>query len=822
MPKPHRTAPAVALAIASVLGPATARAQLPQPALGSVFPAGGRAGEAATIQPLGTNLEGAEGLWFDHPGIRAFRLKGGAFAVAIAPDVPVGLHDVRVLGPLGVSNPRAFAVGDRPEAEEVEPNDTPTTATPLPLNSTVNGRSQTPADVDCFAFEGKAGQKLILDVAAERIDSPMDATLRVYGPNGAPLAESQDDRGSDPVVELTLPADGRYVAKVHDVTYAGTPGHAYRLTFHDGPLPEAIVPASAPPGAASTFTLLGRNLGPGSSPGRPEQKPLAITSTTAPLAPGLEFVPSWAASRLGMPVRLAGPSGLSEPVFLAEATDPVVLEREPNDDEAHAQEVTPPCDLTGTFGARGDVDIYRFRATKGAVWWVEATAHRLGSQADPAFVIQKVPEKGPATDLTAGDDLPDPGFGPRFSAASVDAAVRWVAPEDGLYQVVINDLYNSQRGDPRLVYRLNIRPERPDFRLYVVPDPAQAPAALTLRAGGRATATLLLARLDGFAGSILVEPRDLPPGVTCDPVAIGPGQLSAPIVFTAAENAGPIAGVIRLVGRAEGEGPTIPKLEREALAGAMTRAPIPNPNGGPPPPSTARLARGLVVAIRDLPGVRLSAKPARFVVGQGHQLPLDLELTRSPGVVEPVSVAVTDLPPTMTAPAAVTIAKDANTASLPMYLPKTVPPGTYTFVLRGTGPVPFNKDPNAKDRPNVAVTSPSNAITVTVRPAPVALALNAKGGAVKQGETLEIEVAVNRQMGFAGEVTLTLAAPAALKLSADPVVVPADAKAAKLTLRAAADSPPGAAAGLAVRATSPVAGVAVEIDEPLAATIQAR
>ena len=39
-----------------------------------------------------------------------------------------------------------------------------------------------------------------------------------------------------------------------------------------------------------------------------------------------------------------------------------------------------------------------------------------------------------------------------------------------------------------------------------------------------------------------------------------------------------------------------------------------------------------------------------------------------------------------------------------------VPPGMYTILIRGTGPFPFNKDPNAKDKPNVNVNEPSNPV----------------------------------------------------------------------------------------------------------------
>ncbi len=36
---------------------------------------------------------------------------------------------------------------------------------------------------------------------------------------------------------------------------------------------------------------------------------------------------------------------------------------------------------------------------------------------------------------------------------------------------------------------------------------------------------------------IRIEATDLPPGVTCEPVVIGPGKTSAPLVFTAARDA---------------------------------------------------------------------------------------------------------------------------------------------------------------------------------------------------------------------------------------------------------------------------------------------
>ena len=133
--------------------------------------------------------------------------------------------------------------------------------------------------------------------------------------------------------------------------------------------------------------------------------------------------------------------------------------------------------------------------------------------------------------------------------------------------------------------------------------------------------------------------------------------------------------------------------------------------------------------------------------------------------------------PPQIAAATVTIAKEAKAGVLPLFVPKNVPPGTYSFVVRGSGPYPFNKDPKAKDKPNVTLTEPSNPITLTVKPAPVGLTVDNKGGALKQGQKLEIEVTVARQNGFTGPVTLAVNVPGELKRFGPRIILrPTDPK----------------------------------------------
>jgi hypothetical protein len=848
---PQRSVPVLALALAFAAAtaslPGSAFGQrkrlpgpsMPQPSLHSLFPMGVGVGGTVDVTIRGTDLEGVTSLWFDHPGLRALHLKGQTFRVICATGTPPGYHDVRAVGTYGLSNPRTIVVGDRPESNETEPNNTPEAARPLALNSVVNGELS-PADVDCFAVEAKKGQRLLFDLEAERIDSRLDATLRLLDPEGRELAESRDVFGTDPFLDVTIPADGRYVVKVHDLTYRGSADHTYRLTLTDGPHIDAVVPAVARAGETSTFTLLGRNLGGEPAPGltvegRPlERKTVTITAPAAaepdPDCPTRGHILSSAAVRRGFEYTLTTPSGRSNPVFLATTTDPVVVEREPNDDAGHAQEVAVPSDVSGAFGAPGDQDVYRFRAARGAVFRIEVSAERIGSMADPVFVIQQVHDKGEPTELATGDDqaaTPDPV---RFYTGTVDAEVRWTAPADGLYQVVVSDLYSSQRGDVRLAYRLSIRPERPDFLLFLVPDSPDQPDALTLHAGGRAMAYAVAARLDGFSAPIQVEAVDLPPGVRCRPVVIPVGESTAPVVFEADESSAGALGEVRLIGRSRfgdrKDGLTYvpgatrlgPDVTRTAVGGGMIWPP-----SGPPaavgktsiPP--ARLTRKIPLKVIEPAPLTLNAALGSRSVTPGGLLTVDLTVARRAGFDEAVTVTPVKPPPGIQNPPPLAIPKTATTGVYALTVPANLAPGVYSLVFQGSGPYPFHKDPKGK-KANVTLNEPSNPLSFVVRPAPLTVKLKPKDKTLKAGGKLEVEVATTPAAGVSGPVELALAAPAALKLSAAPITISAG-RTATLTLSAAPDSPVGAAAGLAVRATVTVRGEPVDVDVPLALTI---
>ncbi len=350
---------------------------------------------------------------------------------------------------------------------------------------------------------------------------------------------------------------------------------------------------------------------------------------------------------------------------------------------------------------------------------------------------------------------------------------------------------------------------------------------MTVRAGGRSAAFVAAIRRDGFVGPIRVEPRSLPAGVRAAPVTIGAGQAIAPIVFEAAEDAKTSVGVATVAGLSrfgdrkgsleylEGVFPSGPAFERTAIAGGMSWPPSPTA----PAVAPARVVNGFVIAVRSDPApLSLRAEPELVVLAQGRLCYLDMTVTRRAGFAEAVSVMASELPPgTLAAP--IVIPKAANSGRFPFYVAKTLAPGIYTFVLRGTGAYPFNKDPKAKDKPNISLIEPSNPITVVLRPAPVNMTVDNKGGAIKRGEALPIDINIARQNGSTGPVLLSLVSGPELKLSAAPVTVLASQSQAKLVIQAAKDSPEGNAIPVAVRAVASIKGEVIEVDEGMTLVI---
>src|SRR5262245_29985812 len=452
---------------------ASAAAQLPTTQLTSVFPPGSKQGSSVEVTIAGVDLDDCSQLKFSHSGITAeakltaatalepVRALPNQFAVKIADDVPPGIYEVRALGRFGLSNPRAFVVGAISEISDSSGNAAADKALDVPLPATVNGR------VDANAFEYlrlnlKKGERVLIDVAARRIDSRLDATVVLLDPAGRELKKVKEGVGADPVLDFTAPADGKYLLKLYDEIYGGGNDYFYRLTASAAPFVDFVFPPSGPAGSTNQYTLYGRNL-PGGKPvegltsrGAPlERLPVNISlptddNTRTRLALS-GFAPLTRAWQDGIEFRLPTAAGPANPVsvYYAKASA-VVIEQEPNNVAKDAQRIAVPCEVAGQFYPERDMDWYEFDAKKGQTLWIEAISNQLGLPSDPFLAIYRVKKDDPKkddraqeqqTEVAQVDDLQDRGNrrnpnADEFDASSDDPANNSVLPEAGLNRIL--------------------------------------------------------------------------------------------------------------------------------------------------------------------------------------------------------------------------------------------------------------------------------------------------------------------------------------------------------------------------------------------------
>jgi hypothetical protein len=818
---------------------------LPNPRLNTLAPAGGKAGTVVEVTFAGTDTEEPQSLLFSHPSIKAEPIipppppktdpkkpptkptpptPVTKFKVTIGADAPLGLHDARLVNKWGISNARAFVVGDLPEALEKEPNNDVEQAQRIELNSTVNGAIAAPTDVDYFVFAAKKSQRVVVSCLASTIDSRLNAGLELYDARGKKLASNRNYNGGDALTDFVAPADGDYYVRLFEFTHTlGTAEHFYRLTVSTAPWIDAVFPPAVEPGKPTQVTVYGRNL-PGGQPdpqatvdGRPLDK---LTVTVTPpadpqAAQRLTFsghAPPPVAALNGFEYRVRNDAGASNPFLITLARAPLVQEVEPNDTAEKAQKVTAPCEVLGRIDRRHDRDWYSFTAKKGDVLLFDLLSDRIGAQTDMKLLLRNPATKSDIVELDDAPQAQPDAAGLKFFARSADPPTyKFAVPADGEYQVMVTSQTANNLYGPRCYYRLRIAPEKPDFTLVVMPPDHIRPDSGNLLQGGNEGFTVIAFRQDGFNGDIALSVEGLPKGVTCPPQWVGAGQRAGALVFSAAADAAAWTGEIKVKGTAVVNGQP---LVREARPGGIIWPVQPQQNI----PTISRLDRALVLSVRDKAPFALTAAVDKPTLVQGEKATATVKLARLwPDFKQPLTATVMDPVPNVLVnnnqPVTLNPGKDEGT--FPVQVNAAAPPGTYTFVLRATAQVPYAKDPMAKQKPPVPIVQPSTAFTITVLPKTVAtVAATVAAPNLKVGTQGEVVVKVTRQFDYAGEFKVQLVLPPNLKgITAADAVIPAGKGEVKIVLQVAADAAPGPRNDLIVRATAMVNGKVPTVQE---------
>ena len=784
-----------------------------QPALTTVFPQGGQQGRSVEVTLTGTHLGTATAVWFSGKGITAeIREKTGQAAVVfngvgvsgsipsdaqllafvtIAPDAPLGIQQIRVVTPYGVSNAGSFVVGNLREITEEKTDESGSEdsstmeADWLALPVTVNGTIASIDDEDSFTFQLKKDTRLICEVAAQQVGSLLDSYLVLRDTNGTEVANSGLGDGFDSVLDYTALETGKYTLYLRDIRYKGGDGYGYRLSIGELPYLETIFPLGGQRGTENTITVSGANLD---------------TVESIQISIGAE-TPEGEQS-----LRVQTPSGLAtnpHPFAIGNWTE--MVETEPNNTTGNANAVTTPITLNGKIDTSGDVDYFSFEIEEPQLLVLEVEGNKLSSNLDALLTLYgpgkpQGEHKQGSEEMAWNDDKEQVLMVNDDAVSGADARIDWNFEAAGKYSVAIRDL--NKQGGETYPYRLNIRPLEPDCQLSVVAldvrNQATAMDNPRVSRGSSVTVQVDVTRLDLFDGPIRLLCPDLPKSFDVSPTLVGADQNRALLTITAPSDAPlglmplSIVGVCAVGGR---------QIERIA-----TPSPI-------------------LLTVMDAPEFTLTL--AEIGLSAVHNKTVDLHVTASrrddfPG---PIALSVSGLPnrvsalpdPVTTKP--VTIAEGKTEAMI------TVKAGTFerreefsvlpvpgTSYISVTGTATLNGEQVKQSTPAIPLTIAEAPFIVTVEPLRFSIVFPATVTAgseietvalTETNETVDTETAsgletppttpktkeailtltIVRQGGFTDEITLTpIDVPDGFTTEA--VTIPADETEAKVPLKA--------------------------------------
>ena len=205
------------------------------PFVTGVYPLGCRTGTPVRVTLSGWNLVERQ---LDFPG----SLVAGVQAL-------VTQHAVQS------ANPMPFSVDTLPECTAACVDETLAHAQHVAMPVIINGCIREPGAVHVFSFEGHAGDSVVAETVARRLESPLDSVLRLFDGSGRLLALNDDHEDkrmglmthhADSYIRALLPSNGTYHVQLWDAQGKGGNDYAYRLYLH-APQPDfalRVVPSS--------------------------------------------------------------------------------------------------------------------------------------------------------------------------------------------------------------------------------------------------------------------------------------------------------------------------------------------------------------------------------------------------------------------------------------------------------------------------------------------------------------------------------------------------------------------------------------------------
>jgi hypothetical protein len=524
------------------------------------------------------------------------RARGSVKArLTAASDAPLGPRELRVATPQGASSVGLIVVVDSPVVTEIDDkaNDQAAGAPMIRLPVAVTGVIGKTEDVDWYAVEAQAGQRIVFRVWGNRLENKIhdlqthfDPILVLHDALGRELAADDNHAFADPVLAYEFKEAGRYLLEVRDTTYAGNANWTYVIEATAGPFATAVFPLGVNPGARAKLQAQGFNFD--------QEQTIALDVPTGlSRGPWLTSLPTAEGPTLAVPLAVTGLPLAAE-------------EGDAGADVAQGQNLALPAAVSGRLGAAGDVDTYRFEAKKGQIYAFEIVARRAGTAIDA--VLRVLNDKG--VSLAEADDT----FGK-------DPRLEWTAPADGSFAVQVVDLHS--RGGAEFGYLLEAEAAKPDFVLTCDPD------KINVGPGGRVPVFVQVTRRGGFSGPVMLQWESLPAGMSSSPLTIPAVMTQGVMVVAAAPDVAPAAALVSLKGKAEiPDGP----IERDATP----KEEIYLPGGG----RGFYTVNTLALNVGDPSDITVDAGAETITLTPGGKAALEVTVSRRKDFDKPVNLAI--------------------------------------------------------------------------------------------------------------------------------------------------------------------------------------